>query len=192
MSFWQFWERYGRFAALGIGIGLVILGVYISLGQKKEPEIEFFEIKEEESREIIVDLSGAVKKPGVYRLNSEERINKLIELGGGFSEKADLDWISRNLNLARKLNDGEKIYIPEKGEASFQGEIIGAETSDLININSGTQKELEALPGIGPSFAQRIIEYRTSHGGFKSIEEIKAVPGIGEKTFEKIKDRIRI
>lgn len=205
MSFWSFWEKCGRFGAFGVGIGLIILGVVFGILRPQDPsEVEFFATpmqEQAEMAEIVVDVAGAVNKPGVYKFKIGSRLEEAISAAGGLSDKADKDWIDRNLNLARKLTDSEKIYIPEKGE------VLGKDTSgsslifqkslktlisDLVNINTASISELETLPGIGSNFAQRIIDYRTAHGGFKSIEEIQAVSGIGQKTFEKIKDKITI
>ncbi len=199
MSFWQFWEKYGRFGALGIGVGLIILGLVFGFDKReKASDVEFFETtkeQSEESQEIMVDIAGAVDKPGVYKLKSESRISQAVESAGGLSEEADQEWINRNLNLARKLTDGEKIYIPKKGESAPPsaelGEVAGV-VAGKININLASEAELKSLPGIGSGFAQRIIEYRQAHGGFKTIEEIMAVSGIGKKTFEKIKEKVAI
>jgi len=201
-SFWEFWEKYGRFGFLGMGLGLVILGVIFSFAKrdKRASDVEFLStpVQEEEKKkinaEIVVDVAGAVEKPGIYRLKSDARINEAIEIAAGFSSQADQEWISQNLNLARKLSDGQKIYIPKKGEGtpSDKSSEVAGVFSNLININLASQSELETLSGIGSSFAQRIIEYRQKNGGFKTIEEIMAVPGIGKKTFEKIKEKISV
>jgi len=199
-SFWEFWEKYGRFGFLGMGLGLIILGVFFSFLKqgKRASDVEFLglPVQEEEKKkinaEVVVDVAGAIEKPGIYRLKADARINEAIEAAGGFSSQADQEWISRNLNLATKLSDGQKIYIPKKGEAKKAGQEILGSSQQKININSASQSELETLSGIGPSFAQRIIEYRQKNGGFKTVEEIMAVPGIGKKTFEKIKEKITV
>lgn len=198
-------QKYGRWLAGGAGIGLVILGLYFYLeGVNKTADVEFFESEgvQEEKEEIVVDIAGAVLNPGVHKLKPGARLIDLVDLAGGLTAKADKDWIDRNFNLARKLTDGEKIYVPEKGKevlgekaengsSSLKSESASRQTN-LVNINTASVSELETLPGIGPSFAQKIIDYRTLHNGFKSIEELKAVSGIGEKTFEKIKEKITI
>lgn len=205
-SFLAFWEKHGRFALFGVGIGLIILGLALLVfGFKKEPaEVEFFATPTEriatsgDSSVIMVDVAGAVTNPGVYRLETGSRMEQAIAAASGFSTEADRDWASRNLNLARKLSDGEKIFIPKEGEglslssneAGASGQVAGLKS--LVSINSASSSELDSLPGIGPSFTQRIIDYRQKNNGFKSLEEIMAVPGIGKKIFDQIKERISL
>ncbi|MFH1561556.1 MAG: helix-hairpin-helix domain-containing protein [Patescibacteria group bacterium] len=198
-GFWHFWEKYGRFGVLGAGVGLILLGaVLFWTNRQQKPEVEFLDSSQVmEESEIVVDLSGQLVNPGVYHLQSGSRVMDAVDLAGGFSKQIDQNWVDKNLNLARKLTDGEKIYFPKIGEitqteALAVGSVKGTTSSGLVNINSANQSQLETLTGIGPSFANRIIEYRQSNGGFKSIEEIMAVSGIGTKTFEKIKDQITI
>lgn len=158
---------------------------------------------------IKVDVSGAVKNPGVYELLEDARVEDALDAAGGFSDRVDKDWVDKNLNLAARLHDGDKLYIPEMGETSSTlapvsvpptsagvvsetGTPSGSGSLDCsrVNINTASAAALdECLAGIGPAYAQRIIEYRESHGGFKSIEELQEVRGIGPKTFEKIKDQ---
>lgn len=164
------------------------------------------EVKERET--IVVELAGAVSNPGVYRLPQSSRVADALDSGGGLSTLADQDWVAKNLNLAAKISDGAKIYIPKVGElekptppppsglvsgSATNDSATGSKNCDPVNINTASAATLdECLPGIGPAYAQRIIEYRESHGGFKTIEEIQEVQGIGPKTFEKIKDQIAV
>ncbi len=136
-------------------------------------------------RPILVYVSGAVENPDVYPLQAEAIVKEAIQAAGGATEEADLE----RINLAKRVHDGEHIHVPKIGEA------VGppmSEESGKININTATLEELDSLPGIGPVYAQRIVEYRTQKGPFKTIEEIMNVPGIGEKMFEKIKDLITV
>ncbi|MBU2592493.1 helix-hairpin-helix domain-containing protein [Patescibacteria group bacterium] len=205
-SFWQFWEKQGRFVFFGLGIGLVVLGLIIFLTKAdfSASDVEFLPapVKTEEISgppKIAVDLAGAVVDPGVYRFEGEIRLGQAIETAGGFTDQADQDWVAKHLNLAGEIKDGAKFYIPTAGEefsltdgeAGPSGLVAGASTG-LVKINSASQKELESLPGIGPSFASAIIEYREKNNGFITVEEIVAVSGIGPKTFEKIKDKIEL
>lgn len=165
---------------------------------------------------IVVHVSGAVNIEGIVELDSGSRIANAIEKAGGIKENADMT----DINLAYPLEDGMKIHIPtkEETEAYKNNENTPAEsyvtaasggvnskeatnstpssTSDTaskkVNINTATQEELDALPGIGPSIASKIIDYREQNGKFNSIEEIKEVSGIGEAKYEKIKDSITI
>ncbi|MCX7845154.1 MAG: helix-hairpin-helix domain-containing protein [Dictyoglomaceae bacterium] len=141
---------------------------------------------------IIVHIAGAVKSPGVYKLLEGSRVIDGIQAAGGALPSADLD----KLNLAEYLEDGCKILVPEKSFPSHSllsstDRIKGNNSSNnKININFATEKELESLPGIGPSLAKRIIEYREQKGPFKDLKDLEKVKGIGEKKIEQIKDLI--
>lgn len=135
---------------------------------------------------LTVDVSGAVVQPGIYQLPVNSRINDAILAAGGLLTDANLDLINR----AALLKDGMKIYIPAQGEQIAPDGNSPASPINLININTATQKELEALPGIGPGKAGDILEYRQNHGDFDTIEDIQNVPGIGESLFQQIKDQI--
>ena len=145
---------------------------------------------------IVVHVAGAVPRPGVYALPQGARIQDAISAAGGFLAEADKELI----NLARPLEDGERLEIPYMEGASpviptplIPGEEIptGPDT-DLINLNTAAQFELETLPGIGPTTAQKIIEYRDENGPFLAIEDIINVSGIGPGTYERIKDLITV
>jgi len=151
------------------------------------------------NKQVIVDVKGAVKFPGVYQLTSEERVIDAITYAGGYLEEAE----TRYINHAQKLLDEMVIYIPKKGESLDEMQSIGQgvhstsfdsnaspTSGELVNLNTADETALSTLPGIGPSKAQAILAYRDEIGSFKSIEELKNVSGIGEKTFEKLKDSI--
>lgn len=163
------------------------------------------EFKTEEILEknlISVHIAGSVKKEGVIQIEESSRLIDAIEKAGGLTEKADLS----NVNLAYEIKDGQKIYIPNKKDEENKGIIMTEmpnyiipkeETTTesgtlIININNATQTELEQLPGIGPSIASSIINYRKEKGNFKNIEEIKNVEGIGQAKYNKIKNYICI
>lgn len=142
---------------------------------------------------IMVHISGEVYRPGLVILKEGDRVIDAVNAAGGLKKEADLD----RINLAKKLVDEEKIYIPKKGEENFVSdsqENVIEFTNDSINkidINNASLNELMELPGIGKVLAGRIIEYRTKNR-FNDIEEIKNVSGIGEKKFEAIKDLITV
>lgn len=141
--------------------------------------------------EVTIDISGEVVNPGVYKLENGAILDDAIAMAGGLGSKANLKWIDKNLNRAEKLYNGQKIYIPNVVENETV--ILGVSTTkNIIRINTASLEDLDLLNGVGPSIAQRIIDYRTENGGFKSIEEIKLVPGIGDKMFEKIKNDIQL
>lgn len=189
-----------------IAIGVIVF-YYISNTRnlysfEDDMEIELDEdekIKEEEEDDnmIIVHITGAVRSNGIVKVNRNARINDVIEAAGGITSDADLE----NVNLAYVVEDGQKIYIPsiEDEEEKRNSEIIeeGAgnviiegnqeSKSNLIDINKANLESLKALPGIGESTALRILEYRETHGKFKTIDEIKNVSGIGDSKFNTIK-----
>ena len=182
-------------------------------------EIEDFEIlenttnneiiEEDEVEKIVVHVTGAVKNEGVVEIKDSARIADAVEAAGGFSEIADISQI----NLAYQLEDGQKIYIPSINDEKINendkvlqkeyvteeaGDQVIIEDSDIsvknkeskININTAEIAELEEIPGVGKSTAQKIIEYRKQNGKFKNIEDIKNVSGIGDSKFENMKDKI--
>jgi len=143
---------------------------------------------------VVIDVGGEVIKPGVYELKNGDRIDDALVAAGGLSAKADRDWVEKNLNKAEKLVDGQKIYIPKVGEEIKTDQILGSSITEtkIVRINTATSEQLDTLSGIGPAMAQRIIDYRTKNGGFKNIEELKLVSGIGDKLFERIKDNVAL
>ncbi len=155
---------------------------------------------------VLVDVRGAIAKPGVYSLPSGSRVQDALALAGDILVNAEI----RNINMARKLNDGEQLYIPVAGEAPptpvppppaatpAKGEKVEKAPTPTktplgkININTATIEELDVLPGIGPAIAQRIIDYRTQDGPFKQLEDLKEVRGIGDVLFSQVKDYITL
>ena len=147
---------------------------------------------------VIVDVRGAVAKPGVYTLAAGSRVQDALAQAGDVLPNAE----TRNLNLARRLNDGEQLYVPLAGEATAtpaaspgRGVPSSAATKTplgKINLNTATLDELDALPGIGPSIGQRIIDYRNQNGAFKQIDDLKKVRGIGDALFSQIKDLVTV
>lgn len=185
----------------------------IEISQENELEVENetneINVDEENSEKIAtikVHVSGAVKNEGVYELEEDARIADAIEKAGGVSDIANM----KNVNLASKLEDGMKIYIPKQGEDVLENNLeensnnkettLGGSGTNSnvenekgkININKATKEELDTLPGIGESTAQKIIKYREEHGSFKNIEELKEVKGIGDAKYEEIKDLVDI
>lgn len=142
---------------------------------------------------IVVHITGAVPRPGVYALPEGARVQDAISAAGGFLAEAE----KSGINLARVLEDGEQIDIPYTEGASIviptPGlEVVDPSSTELININTASQFELETLPGIGPTTAQKIIEYREENGPFATTEDIINVSGIGPGTYERIKDLITV
>lgn len=141
---------------------------------------------------VIVYITGAVPRPGVYALPKGARVQDAISAAGGFLAEAE----KSQINLAALVEDGEKLDIPYIEGASPvittpEPEVVTS-TTELIDINIASAAELESLPGIGPTTAQKIIDYREQNGPFLSIEDIINVPGIGPGTYERIKDLITV
>ncbi len=143
---------------------------------------------------IIVDIDGEVLKPSVYILPLDSRIYEAVEAAGGLTDDAD----TRHINLAAPLEDGTKLYIPskkqdeEKVESRYFIESSTQSSSDLINLNKADSSLLQQLPRIGPSTAEKILCYRNEYGGFKTKEELMNVSGIGQKTYESLKNLITV
>lgn len=133
---------------------------------------------------LFVHVSGCVANPGLYELEEGSRLASAIEAAGGFTEDAACD----SVNLARRLEDGEMVVVlPMSAGSGANEEIPEAKTaSSLVNINTASAEELEQLPGIGPSTAQKIVSDRMANGSFKSPDDLKRVTGIGDKKFETI------
>lgn len=159
-----------------------------------------------ELRVVICELSGEVIHPGVYKLPKGSRWDEVFARAGGLAWEADREWVEKNVNKAKIVSDGEKIFVPKKNNQETRNnnqtipndqdtmtkQILGTNTSGKININTAGAEELDKLTGIGPAMAGRIIDYREKNDGFRDINEIKLVSGIGDKLFEKIKDMIEI
>lgn len=147
---------------------------------------------------VTVHMAGAVERPGLYRLAAGSRVDDALKAAGGSTEEGDPD----ALNLAAMLRDGEKITLPVKGASPIAnpGAVVqyptnlpaGTSTDGKVNINQATQAELESLPKIGEVLAQRILDYRAKIGAFQTLEQLQEVSGIGEKTFEAIRELITL
>lgn len=144
------------------------------------------------SKEIVVEIKGEIKNPNIYKLNEESIIEDVINKAGGITSSADISKINR----AEKLKNHQLILIPNINDkvtssvSTNQGS--NSSSPSLVNINTATESELDTLPGVGPSRAKDIIKYREENGGFKTIEDLKNIKGIGESSFEKLKDMVTI
>jgi competence protein ComEA len=124
---------------------------------------------------LFVDVVGAVRRPGLYRVRSGARVADAVARAGGPTGKAELEL----LNLAALVADGEQVVVPRRGAVAVAAGAAAAAPSGPVHLNSATLAQLDELPGVGPVTAQKIIDYRTQHGGFGSVDELDAVPGIG-------------
>ena len=183
--------RFALYMAAGVLFGLFVAALIWIVARNPSGEAVILRPAPTE-RPVIVHISGAVPRPGVYALPEGSRVQDAIAAAGGFLAEAE----KTQINLAALLIDGEKLDIPfiEGGSPVLPtpGPTVVAATTELININTASQSELEILPGIGPTTAQKIIEYREQNGEFVTIEEIINVSGIGPGIYDRIKDLITV
>lgn len=164
-----------------------------TITEKKVPMISY--VKDKVSNQVTVDVKGAVNHPGVYSLPSQSRVTDAIKRAGGLSNLAD----SKSVNLAQKLQDETVIYVAQKGEKITVVEEEKANniatqgnSKGKINLNKADLSSLQTISGVGAKRAQDILDYRDSQGGFKTIDDLKNVSGIGEKTLEKLRQDVTI
>ncbi|MFI8723533.1 helix-hairpin-helix domain-containing protein [Bacillus altitudinis] len=191
------------------GIIILIICFFFLVGKEKgsaEPSVlkeqhetrvtleEKQESAEKESTSIVVEVKGAVRKPGVYAFMAEDRVEEAIKRAGGFTSKAD----TVDINQAAKLEDSMMIYVRKKGEGDKQGQTATADTppgneqSQGVNVNQADAAELQTINGIGPAKAEAIIAYREEHGEFQQIEDLRNISGFGEKTIERLKNQLTV
>ncbi|WP_461612701.1 helix-hairpin-helix domain-containing protein [Clostridium sp. Marseille-QA1073] len=196
----------GSICILALAIVFLISGYLITRNNSKEAYEDIFietkDINSEEKRNstfdeevIVVDIKGKIKHPREYTLKKGSRIRDLITMAGGLTEEAD----TNRVHFSKTLNDEDCIVIYGKEDKEEDSSIVNSSnvenssnSSSKININKATIEDLTQLSGIGPSKAKAIIEYRNVNNGFKSIEELANVDGIGEKTIDKFRDKVDI
>lgn len=187
--------------ALGL-VGLVLLaGGVISSGiipktfiksTKTPASAQIYQGASVLSAEVKVDVGGEVKSPGVYNLSREARIEDALKSAGGVTQSADPTYLSKTINLAQKVSDGMKIYIPKisgTGQAGSSGTVAGvAVETALINVNTASPSDLDKLPGVGAVTAQKIIDNRP----YSSIEDLLTKKAVTRATYDKIKEKVAI
>jgi len=194
-------EQRGRMIFIVILAILIVVGSFYSFWRKNsvsesissgETLPKEVKIAEEKTREIIVYISGAVNKPGVFKMFNNARVMDLVTMAGGLAPEADVS----KINMALPIKDGMHINVVAKPVLVGAGEGLVSTSkvkgSTKISINMADKSELDILPGIGPSLADRIMEYRQANGAFSDINELKKVPGISQSKFDKIKDKITL
>lgn len=170
-------------------IGLSVVGIVLILGgifTSSKPQREYPKESLVNTQKLVsVDVSGAVNKPGVYQVKDGSRVEDVIKAAGGFAENANQEYISKYLNLAQKLVDGSKIFVPFAGE-NASAPLGAVPNESKVNINTASQAQLEALPGIGPTTAAKIISLRP----YQTIEDILNKKAVSKSVYEKIKDQL--
>lgn len=144
----------------------------------------------------VVHVAGAVVRPGLYTLDAGARVHDAVIAAGGPADGADL----QQLNLAERVVDGSKLTVPKEGEAiapspaqaPYAAPSGQSVSGGLVHLNSAGMAELDTLPGVGPATARKIIEFRTAHGGFRTVEDLELVSGIGPKKLEQIRPFVRL
>ncbi|QBO37002.1 competence protein [Periweissella cryptocerci] len=218
---WEQYQRWVIIAVVIVGGGTAVLlgsGVIATapkpdanikavsqIGQPPEPKVSSrvanSAVTSSTAKRLFVDVKGAVNKPGVLEVAAGARLDSILALAGGVTKKADLNQV----NLAQEVQDQQIIYVPKQGEqtpAQFNNAggtatsgVAGAgeaTTEANVNLNNASKEDLQTLTGVGPSKADAIIQYREEHGQFGTIEELTEVTGFGEKTFEKLKDKLSV
>lgn len=183
---------YYLFASPAVTLPVTEPNMQETESKAKVNEVETKPEEQQSPKIIMIDIKGEVIKPGVYQATEGERVHDLIKRAGGLTEGAD----DSKINFAMYVKDEMVLYIPAVGEVineiPNQSVQAGQTGDEKVNINTADAAGLETLPGIGPSKSAAIIEYRETTGPFKTIEDIKSISGIGEKTFEKLKEKITI
>lgn len=190
-----------NYKTVGIVVVIVLISIFLIFSYarggreeliKNNSEDIFLEEEQEgtesNKKEIVVEIKGEIKNPDVYWVKEESIIEDLILIAGGLTDEADIE----SINRAEMLKNHQSIVIPNKNEQKTVGKISTSGKNNLVNINTASVNELDSLPGIGASRAEDIVKYREDNNGFKSIEEIKNITGIGESIYEKLKDKITI
>lgn len=135
---------------------------------------------------VVVHVAGAVHVPGLYRLKEGSRVADALARAGGATRKADLEAV----NLAAPLVDGEQVLVPRSTSGAPGGPVDSSQPAGPVSLSAATADQLDELPGVGPVTAQKIIDYRTAHGAFRSVEELDAVPGIGPARLDTLKSLV--
>ena len=205
MNLLEFVEENRKTLTIGLmGLFLLIVGLLSAVILRQSvsaPDVEILtsdESQEETPDEVVVDVEGAVEEPGLFKLQGEVRVNDALMAAGGLAADADREWVEINLNLAQKVSDGVKIYIPaidermeseaeiSVGDQQDNDQVLGFGSERKININNASKSELEGLWGIGEKRAETIMESRP----FNRIEELMEKQIIPENVFERIKTEI--
>jgi competence protein ComEA len=198
-------ERPGRLLAAGAGLVVVVIAGLLLLRAPSTPPAPALPradatgapeaVTSTTVDAVVVDVVGAVVKPGLVRLPQGSRVADALEAAGGLTPVADRD----RLNLAAPLSDGQRIYVPARGQevppdltASGGGGSTTATADAIVDLNTATLDDLDRLPGVGPATAQAILDYRRQHGRFRTVDELLEVRGIGAAKLDQLRPRVRV
>jgi len=178
-------------AAAAIAVLLILAVRHLGGGSSAAPAVAPLRApaspKARAAKLLVVDVAGAVRRPGLYRLRSGSRIDDAIAAAGGPTGKAQLEAV----NLAAPVADGEQVVVPGRGAVGAAAAVTppaaGSSPSAPLDLNTATVEQLDSLPGIGPVTAQKIVDYRQVHGAFHSVAELEGVPGIGAGRLAQLK-----
>ena len=176
-------DKSARRKLLIIAVGFVITLALLVSGQTSSVPIKISKHKSTSESDVksgFVHLTGAVKSPGVYPISIGMRLFEVIALAGGFTSKADRE----SVNLARTVTDGEQIIVSGSGDRPV--------SDGLIHLNTAEPADFDKLPGIGPTLSARIVDWRKANGGFKTVDDLRRVGGIGDKLFAGIKSLVTL
>ncbi|MFD2657232.1 helix-hairpin-helix domain-containing protein [Gracilibacillus thailandensis] len=182
-------------------VGAILLWLLIDPSMDEEDDLtdqmleeHNAELQEEEDQSVAteykIDLKGEIKRPGVYQVSENDRVEDVIQLAGGFTNKADKQMI----NLAERVYDEMVIYVPSKDEnlEETQQALNTGSDDQKVKVNIASVEEMQTIPGIGEVKANAIVEYRDTYGRFEKLEDLTKVSGIGDKTVEKLEEYVRI
>jgi competence protein ComEA len=197
MSQLPFTRRQALTGALALAAVLVFAGRFVVHSEAQPPGPPAETVVAEaaapaEPPQLVVHVVGAVRSPGLYRLDEGSRVADAVALAGGAGPKADLTAV----NLAAPLADGTQVLVPRRGEAAPAGAGVAspgsasASPAGPVRLSTATLEQLDALPGVGPVTAQRIVQYREANGPFRSVDELDAVPGIGPARLEQLRELV--
>lgn len=179
------WDKLYRSLLLALAVAVVAGLAVLLLRLGNTGGVEVLLPTATPTLELKVHVSGAVAAPGVYTLSPGDRVEDALAYAGGALPEADVE----GLNLAQRVRDQDRIYVPRRGEDL---PIVTSNADSRVDINTATLEELDTLPQIGPSLAQAIVAYRESNGPFETVEELLLVKGIGPATLEKLRDLVTV
>ena len=201
-------RRKAELVAYAVGAFVVVLlalrmlhhdsgdaGARVALAQPPGQSATTAEAKAAPSRTLVVDVAGEVRRPGVYRVPSGARVDEAVRQAGGITRHGE----STAVNLAMPLHDGQQVVVPRRGAAAAVAPTAapgdpaaaGGVPAQPISLSTATVAQLDGLDGIGPTLATRIIQYRDAHGGFRSVDELRQVDGIGDKRFASLRKAVQ-